>query len=259
MSTLTADALRNLRRSGFARLGPPLGIPGALIAGAALALIFAAPAECQRRQEYVAKYDAFIGYTFLNSPKVSLFENGVHMQVGIRPRTWYSLGFDYSIARGDLNITPDLLLPGIQQTLSAQLGQLAAIGRLPAGYKLAVTTGSRTQTFAAGPQLAFRRWSKVTLLLRPSMGLIAEVARPKPSDAIATGIVAQLAPHGEKTNRTPFFGVGGGVDFMLSKHVAWRVQADFVYDHLFDDLLRDGRMTTRFSIGPAFNFGKNVE
>jgi hypothetical protein len=46
---------------------------------------------------------------------------------------------------------------------------------------------------------------------------------------------------------------------MLSKHVAWRVQADFVYDHLFDDLLRDGRMTTRFSIGPAFNFGKNVE
>jgi hypothetical protein len=243
MSTLTADALRNLRRSGFARLGPPLGIPGALIAGAALALIFAAPAECQRRQEYVAKYDAFIGYTFLNSPKVSLFENGVHMQVG----------------RGDLNITPDLLLPGIQQTLSAQLGQLAAIGRLPAGYKLAVTTGSRTQTFAAGPQLAFRRWSKVTLLLRPSMGLIAEVARPKPSDAIATGIVAQLAPHGEKTNRTPFFGVGGGVDFMLSKHVAWRVQADFVYDHLFDDLLRDGRMTTRFSIGPAFNFGKNVE
>lgn len=222
-------------------------------------ILQAVPAWCQRAQPYIARYDAFVGYTFLNSPKVSLFENGVHVQVGVRPRPWYSLGFDYSVAKGDLNITPDLLLPGIQQTLGAQLGQLAAIGRLPAGYKLAVTTASRTQTFAAGPQLAFRKWSRMTLLLRPSIGLIHEVATPKPGDAIATAIVAQLAPHGKKTNRTPFWGVGGGVDFLLSKHFAWRTQADFVYDHLFNDLLQNGRMTVRFSVGPCFNFGKNVE
>jgi hypothetical protein len=229
------------------------------VAAAVLSVLFTYPAQCQRRQDYIARYDAFAGYTFLNSPKVGLFENGVHAQIGVRPRTWYSLGFDYAIAQGDLTLTPDLLVPSVQQTLNAQLGQLAAIGRLPAGYKLSVVTGSRTQTFAAGPQLAFRRWSKATLLLRPSIGLIHEVATPKPSDAIATAIVNQLAPHGEKTNKTPFFGVGGGVDFLLSKHVAWRVQADFVYDHLFDDLLRDGRMTVRFSVGPCFNFGRNVE
>jgi hypothetical protein len=229
------------------------------MAAAGIALLWPAPAQCERKQDYVARYDAFVGYTFLNSPKVSLFENGVHMQVGVRPRTWYSIGFDYSLSQGDLNLTPDLLVPSIQQTLGAQLGQLAAAGRLPAGYKLNVPSSSRTQTFAGGPQLAFRRWSRATLLLRPSIGLIYEVATPKPGDPIATAIVNQLAPQGKKTNTTPFFGVGGGVDFLLTKHFAWRVQADLVYDHLFNDLLKDGRLTTRFSVGPCFNFGKNVD
>lgn len=230
------------------------------VVSAMLALLIAAPAAmAQRAQPYIARYDAFVGYTFLNSPKVDLFEPGVHAQIGVRPRTWFSLGFDYSIAKGDLTITPDLLVPSTAQTLAAQLGALAAAGRLPAGYKLAVKTSSRTQTFAAGPQLAFRNWRRMTLLLRPSMGIIHEVATPKPGDAIATAIVAQLAPHGQKTNRTPFVGIGGGVDILLTKHFAWRVQSDFVYDHLFNDLLKDGRMTVRFSVGPCFNFGKNVE
>jgi hypothetical protein len=29
--------------------------------------------------------------------------------------------------------------------------------------------------------------------------------------------------------------------------------------HLFNDLLRNGRWTVRFSAGPAFNFGKNIK
>jgi hypothetical protein len=31
-----------------------------------------------------------------------------------------------------------------------------------------------------------------------------------------------------------------------------------VYDHLFNDVLKDGRWTVRFSIGPCFNFGRNI-
>jgi hypothetical protein len=56
----------------------------------------------------------------------------------------------------------------------------------------------------------------------------------------------------------PFVGFGGGFDVLLTKHFGVRTQADLVYDHLFNDILRDGRFTTRFSIGPAFNFGKNI-
>ena len=75
---------------------------------------------------------------------------------------------------------------------------------------------------------------------------------------IAALVISQLAPTGKKTDTTIFYGFGGGVDFILSKHVSIRVQDDLVYDHLFNNLLQKGEVTTRFSIGPCFNFGKNI-
>ena len=222
----------------------------------AVSLFMTSPAFGQ--QAYVSRYDAFAGYTFLDSPHVGLFENGFQFQVGVRPRTWFSLGFDYSISVGDLALTPNLLTSALQQQLGAQLQQLAAEGLLPPGYMLSVPTHSRTQTFAAGPQLAYRHFAKVTLFVRPSIGAIREVATPHPADPIAAGIAMQLVPSGQKTDWTGFYGVGGGVDLLFSKHVGVRVQADVVYDHLFSDLLKDGRVTARFSVGPCFNFGKNI-
>src|SRR5260221_1655923 len=80
------------------------------------------------QQEYVSRYDAFAGYTFLDSPHVGLFENGFQFQAGVRPKTWYSLGFDYSISSGDLTLTPNLLTNALQQQLALQLQQLATAG-----------------------------------------------------------------------------------------------------------------------------------
>jgi hypothetical protein len=216
--------------------------------GAAL-LLSSSPVIGQ--QTYVTRYDAFVGYTFLDSPRVSLFENGVHFQFGVRPKTWYSLGFDYSLSAGDLTLTPNLLTTALQQQLSQVL---------PPGYTLSVPAHSRTQTLAGGPQFAYRHYSKVTLFIRPSFGAIHEHAtpHPNPSDPIALAVVKQLAPSGYKTDWTAFYGFGGGADLLFSRHVALRVQADLVYDHLFSDLLKDGRLTTRFSVGPCFNFGKNI-
>ena len=202
------------------------------------------------QQKYVSRYDLFAGYTFLDSPHVNLFENGLHLQAAVRPKTWYSLGVDYSISGGSLSLTPSLLTPALQQQLGAQL---------PAGYSLVVPSNSTTQTFAAGPQLSYRHFSKVTLFVRPSIGAIHEVATPQPGDPVAKAVVAELAPTGKKIDSTIFYGFGGGADFLFSKHVGLRVQADLVYDHLFSDLLQDGRLTTRFSIGPCFNFGKNIK
>ena len=233
-------------------------MPRILLFAALLLLVSAAFGQ----QSYVPRYDAFAGYAFLDSPHVNLFENGFAAQIGFRPKTWYSFGFDYTFATGDLKITPDLLPTALQQQLAAQLGQLAAIGRLPAGYSLTVPAHSRTQTFAVGPQLAYRHFTHTTLFLRPLFaGAIHEIATPKPpaGDLIAAGIVQGLAPTGKKTDTTWFFGFGGGFDIIFSRHVSWRVQADLVYDHLFNDLLRDGRFTTRFAVGPAFNFGRNIK
>jgi hypothetical protein len=217
-----------------------------------------ASAPALGQQMYVSRYNVFAGYTFLDSPHVSLFENGFHFQAGVNPRTWYALGFDYSISGGDLTLTPNLLTTAWQQQLGGLLQQLAKAGQLPAGYTVAVRSNSRTQTFAAGPQFSYRHFKKVTLFARPSIGAIYEDATPQPADPIAKLIVGALAPSGKKTDYTAFYGFGGGADFIFSKHVSLRVQADLVYDHLFSDILKDGRLTTRFSIGPCFNFGKNI-
>jgi len=210
-------------------------------------------------QEYVTQFDAFAGYAFLDSPHINLFENGFATQVGFRPKTWYSFGFDYSISTGDMTLVPSLLPTALQQQLGAQLGQMVAAGMIPPTYKLVVPTHSRTQTFAVGPQLAYRHFQHETLFLRPLFaGAIFEQATPNPGDSIAKGVVAQLAPSGHKTDTTWFLGVGGGFDVLFTKHLAMRTQVDVVYDHLFNDLLADGRWTVRFSVGPAFNFGKNI-
>ena len=211
------------------------------------------------QQTEVSRYDAYVGYAFLNSPHIGLFENGVALQVGYRPKTWYSVGFDYSVSAGDLSLTPNLLPTALQQQLGAQLAQLVAAGVIPPSYNLVVPAHSFTQTFAVGPQLAYRRMTRATLFLRPVFaGAIHESATPHPADPIAVTVANELAPSGKKTDTAPFLGFGGGFDIIVTKMFSLRTQADVVYDHLFNDLLRDGRFTVRFSIGPAFNFGRNI-
>ena len=62
-----------------------------------LAALVSLVSPLRGQQTYVTRYDAYVGYAFLDSPSVGLFENGVATQVGFRPRTWFSVGFDYSI------------------------------------------------------------------------------------------------------------------------------------------------------------------
>jgi hypothetical protein len=131
----------------------------------ALAILFVSiPLSAQ--QSYVTRYDVFGGYAFLNSPNVSLFEHGFATQIGFRPRTWVSVGFDYTFATGDLRLRPDQLLPELQTQLQHGIAAGIAAGLLPPNYpyaSLSVPAHSRTQTFALGPQLAYRHFTKATL------------------------------------------------------------------------------------------------
>jgi hypothetical protein len=210
------------------------------------------------QQAYVSRYDFYTGYAFLDSTKIGLFENGFHTQFGYRAKTWVSLGFDYSVTAGDMTLTPGLLPVALQQELGAQLGYLASVGALPPGYALRVPAHAVTNSFAIGPQLAYRHFSKATFFIRPSIGAIREGATPQPADPIAAAIASQLVPTGYKRDWQGFYGVGAGFDILFTRRLALRTQADYVYDHLFNDLLRDGRWTTRFSFGPCFNFGRNI-
>ncbi len=225
--------------------------------GLLVALCLASPVFGQ--QDYVGRVDAFAGFTYLNSPHVSLAEKGFHLQTGVRVIRWLSLGFDYSRSTGDLTLTPNLLVDSLATQINGTIAALKAAQQLPASYALVVPSGSTTQTFAGGPQVAFHHFKPVTIFVRPSVGYIHEVAVPRPGDPFAKQVVANLAPSGQKIDTVLFYGVGGGVDVNITNHVAIRVQGDFVHDHLFKDTLKDSRNTVRFSIGPAFQFGGNVK
>ena len=230
----------------------------------ALGILFLLSFPLSGQQSYVTRFDLYGGYGFLDSPKVNLFENGFATQFGVRPKTWLSLGVDYTVAAGDLKITPSQLLPALQTGLQAGIGQGIVAGLLPppSAYNYAglyVPAHSKTQTIAVGPELIYRHFSKATLFVRPVYaGIIHETATPQPQDLVVKALVASLIPTASKTDNVLFLGFGGGFDILFGHHFAWRTQADLVHDHLFNDLLKDARFTVRFSCGPAFNFGKNI-
>jgi hypothetical protein len=180
------------------------------------------------------------------------------LQVGINPRRWYSVGFDYTWGNGSELLTPALLSPTLQARINGGIAQYVALGLLPPTYRLAVGTDATTQTFAAGPQLIFRHYSKVAFFARPALGALRERVVPAATDPFAQTVVAGLAPAGFKRDWVGFYGLGGGGDVRLSKHVGLRVQFDAVHVHPFDDLLDHGRWTFRTSLGPSFHFGRNV-
>ena len=221
------------------------------------ALLFL-PIRAFAQQDYVGRFDLFNGFTWFDSPSANLEERGYHLQAGINARTWLALGFDYSVVTGNLTLVPSLLKPALQTQIASQIAALEAAGVVPPGYQVAVGTASTTQTFAAGPQLEYRHFKQVTLFIRPSIGAIYESATPHPTDAVSTAIIAQLAPSGKKTDWEAFYGLGGGVDINLIRYASIRLQADFVHNDLFSDILKSSRNTVRLSVGPAFHFGKNI-
>jgi hypothetical protein len=241
--------MQNLRNQFAARALPPVGI--------ALVLLLLVTLPVVGEQNYVGRWDAFAGYTYISQPAINLGENGANFQFAFRPKTWVTLGFDYNVATGQNILVPGMLTTSLQQRLGGQLGQLVAAGLVPASYNLALPTNTRTQTFQIGPDIPIRKFESVTLFVRPNLGAMQVVATPRPADPVAKMIVSQLAPSGQKTDWTYFYGFGGGFEYNVTKHFALRFQADFAHSHMFNDLLNAGN-TVRFSVGPSYQWGKNV-
>jgi len=221
-----------------------------MVASFLLLAVSQAPAQTQ----YVGRFEVYEGFMYLNSPHMGLAEPGYHIQAGMRLRRWCSFGFDYSRGTGNTALTSNLLSTSLQQQLNSAISS----GLLPAGYQLSVPLESVTQTYTMGPQFPYRRFSKFTPFFRPVAGAVKEMTTTHPKDGLTTLIVTTLTTSGKLEDWKAFYGFGGGVAFNVSRHFSLVVQADFVHDHLFDDILRGGRNTVRISIGPGFQFGKNV-
>lgn len=203
-------------------------------------------------QQYVGRYDAFGGFSYMASPDMNLYQRGFNGEFGVNVRRWLALGADYSILWGGSSILPRELDPAVQAQLAPYLGNL------PPGYNLYVPFDATTQTFSAGPQINIRKWRPVMFFVRPALGLLHEDVTLRPSDPIQTAIVSALAPSQKKTDNVLFYGVGGGFDVHMGKHTAVRVGVDYVHMFLFEGLLANPRNSVRVSIGPTFRWGPNV-
>lgn len=210
------------------------------------------------QQDYVGLFDVYNGFAWFDSPSANLTERGYHLQAGVNVKTWLSVGFDFSAVQGNVTLVPSLLKTSLQTQIGEQLAALEAAGLVPPGYQVAVGTSSTTRTFAAGPQWEYRHFRRVTFFAHPSIGAIHETAIPHPSDAVTAGIVRQLAPSGTLNDWEPFYGLGGGFEVNLIRYASIRIQADYVHNDLFTNILKSPRNTVRLSVGPAFHFGRNI-
>ena len=210
------------------------------------------------QQTDVQRYDVYAGFAGFETPELNLAQRGLHLQGGENVRRWLSVGFDYSEGSGHNALTPRLLKTSLQQELGMEIQGLILEGVIPANYQLVVPLDAYSQTFAAGPQLAYRHFRQATLFVRPSLGAIRQRVTPKPTDPITTAIVAQLVPAGHKVDWQGFYGFGGGVEWIATPHIGVRAQTDLVYWRLFNDLLANGTWTTRYAIGLTWHWGKNI-
>ena len=210
-------------------------------------------------QDFVPRYDFYAGYAYLNSPKIGLPEHGFHTQAGINVKRWLSLGLDYSRAEGDLSLTPSPLKPSLRDAANTLIEIYKAAGAVPPDYTGAVPTSVVTQTFAAGPQLVWRRHG-YAITFGPSVGWVVERATAHPNDLLTNLFVGEISPEGATSrDHKMFYGAGGALDVHLTRHVGLRFRVDVVHDKLFTEaFLASGRNTVRLSIGPAFHFGKNI-
>lgn len=206
-----------------------------------------------QQQEYVGTYDAYVGYAYLTTPNMNLAQRGFQAQFGYNWKRWAALGIDTSYFGGGSSLT-------VPQLNNATIAKLAPIlPHLPPGFQVWTPYHANTLTITGGPQLNYRHFKYVTLFIHPDIGAMYQSVQAQPPNPIMGSIVKSLLGPSMSTSQwTAFYGVGGGLDLNVSKHVGIRMQSDWVYTQLFDNLLRNPQYTWRMSASPTFRFGKNV-
>lgn len=215
-----------------------------------LAILFAASCTALAQQDYVSRYEGFAGYTYFTAPNFNLVQRGYNLEFGVNLNSWLTVGGDYSWFNGHSDITVGELTPAVKAQLAPLLPLLGPNPALP--------FEATTYTFTVGPQFNYRKIKWMTLFIRPVLiGLHESATLKATSPALALAIQA-LAPGGTKTDLQPGYGVGGGIDLGITRHMGLHVTADWVHVNLFSNLLADARSGVRVSVGPNFKFGRNV-
>ena len=113
-------------------VGAAFAASAALLSSAAFLSAAFLSSAAFAQQEYVSRYDAFAGFSYLNSPTLNLAERGFNAEFGVNVTRWLALGADYSIFTGHSAIRPQDLTPALQLQL---LPILPLLGRACGGYQ----------------------------------------------------------------------------------------------------------------------------
>lgn len=221
------------------------------------------------QQDYVGRFDLYGGWAYLNSTNENLIQRGFHTQDGINVNKWLSFGVDFSTFQGSTALQGNQLSTKYQTQLSQLLTAVITQNPSLAPYasSLKVPYNAETYTLTGGPQLSYRGLKWVTIFVHPSVGAYHEkvTARPGKSANPLVPIVTQafktagvLDSNSAKSDTTYFYGIGGGVELNVTKHMHIRLTSDYVKTPLFDGFLREKVTNVRFSVGPTWNFGRNV-
>lgn len=200
-------------------------------------------------QSDINRFTVFTGFDYMLSPARNLTERGFDTDFGITAKPWLGMGVDFGVLSGAGTITGS-------ETVYAPM-----VKSFVDPAQIHVPFNSTTYTFAAGPQIYIRKWSKVTFLIRPGLGGMHERADITFPAALGPLFQAlQIAPPAAHQSDTQLFvGMGGGFDVNVSRAVGVRFAADWVNTHLFSNLLSPRQNYVRFSIGPTFRWGKLSE
>lgn len=207
-----------------------------------------------QQQKDINRYTLFTGFDYLISPARNLTERGFEGDFGVTVRPWLGVGGDFSAMGSDV-ISGAGTISGGETVYATAVNTLLGPGAADAIH---VPFKSTTYTFAAGPQFYIRKFERVTFLVRPGLGGIHENANitfPAQLGLIFQGL-GIAPPNARQTDTEFFFGVGGGFDVNVSRHVGLRFATDWVNTHLFPSLLSPRQNYVRFSIGPTWKWGQ---
>lgn len=220
-----------------------------------LAFLLMSALTCFSQQTEITKYAVVAGYSYLETPSLNLAQRGFNGDFAQNVRPWLSLGFDFSVFTGYSTLLPSYLNSASQLQLAQALAKMG----LPPNAVSGIPYTSSTYTYQAGPQFNYRRLRKVTLFVRPALGLLHTKIQTLPEGPLATQLVSGLL--GGKlssADNAVFYGFGGGATWEINPHFGLRATVDLARFNFFPNTLNGSRTGVRLSVMPKFGFGKNI-
>lgn len=218
-----------------------------------LALLLFVTLTSYAQQSDIAQFSIIGGPSYLATPSMNLAQRGFNGDFAQNVRPWLSLGFDFSVFTGHSTLLPQYLNKATQ----TKLGQMLAPMHVPVSA-VAVPFSTSTFTYQAGPQLNYRHFRKVTLFVRPALGLLHAKVQTKPTGVATPLVSALMGGKLSAADNAIFYGFGGGATWEIHRNFGLRVTADLARFDFFPDMLTGARNSVRVSITPKFSFGKNI-